>query len=234
MVPVTRLISLCFALTAVCLACSSCTSMNPFKKEPVSAEAVQPNPDPVPAATDATANPAPETDISIEELRRELAEKDTAIHTLENKVELLEQKITGLEARDREPRTYNLAYTEPSQLYKEARRLLLADDFVNAAQLFNRFAEGHPDHSLADNALYWLGECYYSLGQYQTAVQEFKRLVKTYPRAEKVPDALLKTGYAYLSLDDVNRGNHYLKQVLKKYPFSPAAEKAQEKLKDIQ
>ena len=50
----------------------------------------------------------------------------------------------------------------------------------------------HPDHSLADNAMYWLGECHYSSGQYAKAVTVFKKLVKAYPKAEKVPDALLK------------------------------------------
>ena len=35
----------------------------------------------------------------------------------------------------------------------------------------------HPDHSLADNAMYWLGECHYSSGQYAKAVTVFKKLV---------------------------------------------------------
>ncbi|MCP4718853.1 MAG: tetratricopeptide repeat protein, partial [Desulfobacteraceae bacterium] len=94
--------------------------------------------------------------------------------------------------------------------------------------------EQHPKHNLADNAMYWLGECHYSSGQYAKAVAVFKDLVKAYPKAEKVPDAILKTGYSYLSLDDINRAHHYLKLVLTKYPFSPAAEKAQEKLKEFE
>ena len=69
--------------------------------------------------------------------------------------------------------------------------------------------------------------------KYQKAITIFKDLVTKYPKSGKVPGALLKTGYAYLSLDNPNRAHHYLKTVLIKYPFSPAAEKAEEKLKSF-
>ncbi|MBU0972471.1 MAG: tol-pal system protein YbgF [Proteobacteria bacterium] len=159
--------------------------------------------------------------------------KNQNISELEDKITLLENKISQLEERlsNQKPVIYQVAYNQPSQLYQKARTLLLEGDLANAAQLFETFVAQHPRHSLADNAMYWLGECHYSSGQYAKAVTVFKSLVKTYPKAEKVPDALLKTGYAYLSMDDPNRAQHYLKLVLTKYPFSPAAEKAQGKLK---
>lgn len=154
---------------------------------------------------------------------------------LEDKVAQLENKVTDLETQVAEQKkvVYTIEYSDPAQLYQKARTLLLAGETDNAADLFSTFAKAHPDHALADNAMYWLGECHYSLGRYQKAIIVFKALVKTYPKAAKVPDALLKTGYAYLSLDDINRANHFLKLVLKKYPFSPAGEKAQDKLKEF-
>lgn len=169
-------------------------------------------------------------------LKQELENTNQSISELEDEILLLEKKVSGLENRLelQKPVIYQIAYTEPSQLYQKARDLLLEGDLPNAAQLFETFVAQHPNHSLADNAMYWLGECHYSSGQYTKAVIVFKDLVKVYPKAEKVPDALLKTGYAYLSLDDINRAHHYLKSVLTKYPFSPAAEKAQEKLKQFE
>jgi len=165
-------------------------------------------------------------------------QKDTlpTVSALEDKILLLEKKISTLELQlaSRKPVIYQISYTEPSQLYKKARNLLLKGDTTNAAQLFETFVAQHPGHSLADNAMYWLGECHYSSGRYTKAVIVFKNLVKSYPKAEKVPDALLKTGYSYLSMDDINRAHHYLKLVLTRYPFSPAAEKAQEKLKEFE
>lgn len=162
--------------------------------------------------------------------------RDAQISALEQKIVVLEDKINVLESQvaGQKKVVYTVEYTDPVQLYKKARTLLLSKEYNNAADLFTTFAQAHPDHSLADNAVYWLGECRYATAQYKKAITVFRSLVKTYPKAEKVPDALLKTGYAYLSLDDFNRASHYLTQVIKKHPFSPAAEKAQNKLKEFQ
>jgi len=162
--------------------------------------------------------------------------KDAQIDSLQEKIVLLEGKVKTLESRmaGQKKIIYTIEYSDPAQLYKEARTLLLAKDLENASDLFATFAKKHPDHALADNAVYWVGECHYTSGHYQEAINVFKGLVKSYPKAEKVPDALLKTGYAYISLDDSNRASHYLKLVLKKHPFSPAAEKAQIKLNEFQ
>ncbi len=181
------------------------------------------------------------------QIQQQMDQRNQAMHALEKKITRLEQKIAVLEknqpgAEKNQPVALQKPEqkpehtkdqskkTAPSDLYQKARNLMLADDFVAATRLFQRFARQYPDHSLADNSLYWLGECHYSQGDYPEAAAVFKDLVTAYPAAEKVPDALLKTGYCYLSMDDTNRANHYLKLVLKKYPFSPAADKAQAKL----
>ncbi|MCP3876569.1 MAG: tol-pal system protein YbgF, partial [Desulfobacteraceae bacterium] len=154
--------------------------------------------------------------------------KNTTIKKLKNNILKLEKIKTA------KPVQYNIEYTHPSDLYTRARNLLLEDNFNDAITLFTEFIKNHPLNSLADNAVYWLGECHYSKGDYEKAILIFKDLVIKYPKSEKVPDSMLKTGYSYLSLDDTNRAHHYLKQVLKKYPFSPASEKAQEKIKSFE
>ena len=181
------------------------------------------------------------------QIQQQMDQRNQAIRALEEKITHLEQKIAVLQkkqpaAEEKQPDTLQRQKpepeqendqpekTEPSGLYQKARNLMLADDFSAAGRLFKSFVRQYPDHSLADNSLYWLGECHYSQGDYAGAAAVFKDLVTAYPDAEKVPDALLKTGYCYLSMDDTSRANHYLKLVLKKYKFSPAADKAQAKL----
>ena len=161
------------------------------------------------------------------------AEKNRRIEGLNRKIQSLEQKISKLENRPVPPsqkKIKKVNYTDPETLYKKARNLLVEEQYAAAAAHFSTFINDHPEHGLADNAVYWLGECHYSEGSFQQAVFVFKSLVKKYPKSEKVPDALLKTGYSYLAIDDTNRAHHFLKQVIKRYPFSPATEKAQEKL----
>ncbi len=124
-------------------------------------------------------------------------------------------------------------YSQSEKLYKKARSLLLEDNFKQAEILFRKFIKKYPENELSDNSFYWLGECHYSMGDYQGAVKIFKTLIKRYPKGDKVPDALLKIAYSYLAVDDTDRAAYYLKQVVTKYPFSEAGDKAELKLKDF-
>jgi tol-pal system protein YbgF len=225
MAPVKNIILKSFFLCLCSVALFSCSTFDFLNKEA----------DPAAQESIASPNTGNETGETLNQ-DQEQKDENQSISALEDEILLLEKKISGLEKQlsNRKPIVYQVSYTEPSQLYQKARGLLLEGDLTNAAQLFETFVQQHPKNSLADNAMYWLGECHYSSGRYAEAVTVFKNLVRTYPKAEKVPDALLKTGYAYLSMDDVNRAHHYLKSVLTQYPFSPAAEKAQEKLKEFE
>lgn len=167
-------------------------------------------------------------------LENRLQEKNTQIEELKTKVRHLEQKLEHLEKANKKPKKIKKESVTPNQLYNQARNLLLEEDYTNAAALFQRFIDTHPKDSLADNSYYWLAECHYSKGNYKDAIDVFKSLERNYPKSEKVPDAILKVGYSYMALDDTNRAHHFLKTVLKKYPFSPAAEKAHEKLSEFE
>ena len=160
------------------------------------------------------------------DMKLQIENRDTTIEKLQDQITLLEKKIAYL----KKSKTQHL---NPSDLYKKARNLLIEENYITAADLFTDFIKKFPENTLAGNAAYWLGECYYSMNRYKKAIIIFKDLVAKYPKSGKVPGALLKTGYAYLSLDDSNRAHHFLKQVLRKHPFSPAAEKAEEKLKSF-
>ena len=170
------------------------------------------------------------------------------ITRLERRIALLEKKVCSQTKPSPPKQAYPVSLTKPDrpafpaktknldpvQLYKKGRALLLKRNIPMAQALFSNFVRKCPNHELADNALYWLGECSYTTGNYEMAAEIFKKLVQTYPKGQKVPDALLKTGYSYMSIDDVSQANHYLKQVITRYPFSPAADKAQQKLSQAQ
>ncbi|MCP4671425.1 MAG: tol-pal system protein YbgF [Desulfobacula sp.] len=153
--------------------------------------------------------------------------KDVFIEKLQAQIKVMEKQITYLTKNQ-------IKDIKPPVLYKKARNLLIEENYLIAGELFTNFIKKFPEHDLAGNAAYWLGECYYSLSEYKKAITVFIDLVSQYPKSGKVPGAILKTGYAYLSLNDSNRAHHYLKKVLRTYPFSPAAEKAQEKLKNFE
>lgn len=216
--------TICYGLTIIFLSLFfvSCSSTN-FKKSPESNIENNSN------SIEISSLESKLTDAKNEQadMKLQIENRDTTIEKLQDQITLLEKKIAYLEKSKTQ-------HIDPSDLYKKARNLLIEENYITAADLFTDFIKKFPKNTLAGNAAYWLGECYYSMNRYKKAITIFKDLVAKYPKSGKVPGALLKTGYAYLSLDDSNRAHHYLKQVLRKYPFSPAAEKAEEKLKSFE
>jgi tol-pal system protein YbgF len=176
---------------------------------------------------------------TVEKLQTKLTDLDRRIaelEYLETRVKALERPVKSKTntAKSTLKQDFEPVYTNPILLYNRARSLLLEENFKGASELFKEYVKQFPDSELADNALYWLGECHYSLGEYQDAIKTFKDVVTLYPNRGKSPDALLKTAYAYLMLDDADRAHHYLKLVVKGYPFTQAGEKAEQKLKAFQ
>ena len=98
---------------------------------------------------------------------------------------------------------------------------------------FSEFLVRYPTSTLAPNAQYWLGECYYGKKEFVRAIEAFDRVKLAYPSSEKVPAALLKKGFAYLALKDRSRAVSALKQVVDTFPKTPEADKAWDKLTQL-
>ena len=80
------------------------------------------------------------------------------------------------------------------QAYHDAFKLLQEGDYAGAERGFRTFVQRNPQHVLAGNAQYWLGETYYARRDYQNAMTAFAEGYKTYKASPKGPDNLLKLG----------------------------------------
>src|SRR4051812_29182212 len=80
------------------------------------------------------------------------------------------------------------------QLYHDAFKLLQDGDYAGAERAFKNFVQRNPQHVLAGNAQYWLGETYYARRDYQNAMVAFAEGYKAYKSSPKGPDNLLKLG----------------------------------------
>jgi tol-pal system protein YbgF len=118
-------------------------------------------------------------------------------------------------------------------LYQSANDFLRAGSTGEAVEAFRAFVKRYPTHELADNAQYWLGECYYHRKDYSTALREFRRVVEKYSRGNKVPDALLKLGFSYLALGSTRPGREALSELVRTYPRHPASGLAAAKLAEL-
>jgi tol-pal system protein YbgF len=84
----------------------------------------------------------------------------------------------------------------PEKLYELSYESLLRKRYGEAEAGFRSFVQKHPDHELAGNAEFWLGETYYVQSNYKAAAQAFLVGYQTYPTNRKAPDSLLKLGMA--------------------------------------
>lgn len=122
----------------------------------------------------------------------------------------------------------------PETAYKQAIDTFKAGEPVKAREMFNKFIEKYPGHSLSANARYWIGETYYQERNFEQAALEFQRVITGHPGKEKVPAAMLKQGLAFKELGDTKSARFILRELIEKYPKAeeiPAAKEVLQKLK---
>ena len=116
------------------------------------------------------------------------------------------------------------------KLYAGALTLYSGRDYQKATARFKEFVATYPDHKLAGNAQYWIGECYYSQKRFAEAAEEFAEVEKVYPGSPKVPAALFKRGLSLAELKRMPEARAALQRVVDNYPQSEEAAKARERL----
>ena len=119
----------------------------------------------------------------------------------------------------------------PKVLYDSALDDLQNERYPLAESRFLSFLMQFPDHELAGNAQYWLGESDYGQKKYELAISEFDKVLKKYPKSPKVPAALLKTGFAQMELGNKKEGIQTLNRLIKSYPNAEEVVLARERLK---
>jgi len=102
-----------------------------------------------------------------------------------------------------------------------------------AISLFKKFLD-YPKNDLSDNALYWMGECYYDKRLFSKAKGFFTNVVTEYPKGNKVADAMLKLGMCNEMLNRFKDAKRLFKAVMLGYPDSSAARIAMERIHALQ
>ena len=92
------------------------------------------------------------------------------------------------------PATATTASSEEVRDYETAFGLYRAGKYADAIDRFQAFLQTHPSSEFADNALFWMGESYFKLNDFEQAAVAFDRVVKRFPNGNKVPDALYRQG----------------------------------------
>lgn len=172
--------------------------------------------------------PAPSsTVITIKPSEVEKMEKEQGIKEVQLKEEKPVEKVKEEATVKAKVGDVTIVKTNPAVLYNQGYEMYLNGKYAQAITIFREFLQNYPKDPLADNAQYWIGECYYSQKMFDRAISEFKK-VENYPDGNKIPDAYLKIVYSYSELGKKEEAGQWKKLLLEKYANSEAAKKLQQ------
>ncbi|HEY0095979.1 MAG TPA: tetratricopeptide repeat protein [Archangium sp.] len=95
------------------------------------------------------------------------------------------------------------------------------------------FAEEHPRHPRADNALYFSGLGQMGLKDHASAAKSFERLIASYPAGDAVLDGMLRLAECRLRLDQKDDARALYTRILTQFPGTAAATQAEQRLASL-
>jgi tol-pal system protein YbgF len=117
--------------------------------------------------------------------------------------------------------------------YRDGLQLVRAGQCEQAAPKFRAFIKKSPSSDRADNAQYWIGECYYGQRDYNKAIIELNEVLLKYPKGDKVPSALLTLAKAFADSGDKIDARLILQKLISDHPKSEEAERGRQMLQSF-
>jgi len=172
------------------------------------------------------------TATQIAQLQETIRELRTSQDELKARMVLLAKQTATpkIEIVNQESPTPKGKESGPPTEYVKAFGLYSANNFDYAIPAFETFIKNNPQSDYVANALYWIGECHYSLSELPKAKEYFFKVAGNYPNSPKAPDAMLKLGYTLAAMKEKEKAHAIYESLIKSYPSSPAASKARERL----
>ena len=142
------------------------------------------------------------------------------------------EKMGGEETEEeaKSPLPPNLS---PQEIYNMAYADYLKGNFDLAIDGFKIYLDNFSQSPFADNALYWIGECYFSQKKFEEAIARYNELILNYPLGDKVPAAYLHKGLSLMELDQKEEALSVFRLLVSKYPLEEETKIAQEKIKEL-
>jgi tol-pal system protein YbgF len=121
----------------------------------------------------------------------------------------------------------------PQRMYDMAWTDYTAGQWALCVTGFDNYLRTFPRSELADEAQFYVGECYYSDGKFTEAVDAYNKVISSYPKGESVPNAYYKRGIAFERMNQHDRARESFDAVIKAFPDSDAARLAKQRLPSL-
>ncbi len=154
---------------------------------------------------------------------------------IENKIVTLTKsfnELYGMRIGKAESRAGGMSSDEFKRNYVKALSQYQNGDFHKAIEGFSALAGADPNHKLADNSQYWLGEAFYSLKNYKRAVLEFQKVFQ-FEENDKWDDAQIKLGICHQKMGNLDKARDEFQKLLDRYPDSEYTQRAQQYLRQL-
>jgi len=168
------------------------------------------------------------TQARYEALQAKLRAREATLDSLKRVMASADREIARLEQQVKETKAAVAAKPVPSALapsssyeeqYQAALALMERQNLQGAIAALERLIAINPQHPLADNCQYWIGQCYYDLGRYDEAIAAFLK-VFSFVATDKYDDAHLMICKSYIALGERAAARAELKSFLLHHPTS--------------
>jgi tol-pal system protein YbgF len=122
---------------------------------------------------------------------------------------------------------------DPNELYEAATAALRRGSVAAARDGFEQFVESFPQHRLAADAQFSIGQSYDQERNVGAAVEAYGRVVELYPTSARAPAALLRMGRLEAGRGNRTEARNRLNQIVQRYPRSPEATEARTELQRL-
>lgn len=172
----------------------------------------------------------------VDDLSQDVTGKDEEIEALQQKVYDRKQQIAMMEkgAAEQEPVNLdrNTSISGFSEIYKEALTNYYNKNYSEAVTLFEVLLQQYPDHALASNCQFWVGQSLFAMDRNQESIDAFYKVL-SYDRSLKKDDSLFFLGRAYLKTGSGEKARESFSKLVRNFPASEYLGEAREYIKKL-
>ncbi|MBC7974755.1 MAG: tetratricopeptide repeat protein [Myxococcales bacterium] len=176
----------------------------------------------------------------VESLRNDVRTANGLVTAVNNSITELKQAMDtyrkGNDARldSLEPRLVQIesgkpnASSSPEDLWKLGSTAFEAARYNDAIEIFKRLAQTFPTHDRADDAIYFRGQAYTNLKDWDHAIGVYQQLYEKFPGSSLSDDGLYFAALAAQQLKNCTEARTYLGLIKQKYPKSNVTKQVNE------
>lgn len=118
----------------------------------------------------------------------------------------------------------------PQRLYNTSLSDFTAGQWALCIDGFSTYLRSFSRTDLADDAQWYIGECYQQDGKFTEAVDAYNRVITNFPKGDRVPDAYYKRGIALSAMGQTDRARESFETLMKTYPDHDMARMAKQQV----